>query len=115
MIMNLQGVLEELHLSAACGADHLDREVRGGYSGDLLSDVIAHGTPGDLWMTMQVHVNIVAVAVLKDLAGIIIVGGRQPAQETIRRATEEHVAILVSDLPAYETAGRLYALLSRGP
>ncbi|HUI63821.1 MAG TPA: serine kinase [Bacteroidota bacterium] len=113
--MTLQNVVEKLHLSASCGTESMDREVRGGYTGDLLSDVIAHSSAGDLWVTMQVHVNIVAVAVLKDLAGIIIVQGRQPAEDTVRKATEEHVAILVSALSAYETTGKLHALLSHGP
>ena len=57
----------------------MERTVEGGYVSDLLSDVIAGAQEGDLWVDLQIHQNIVAVAVLKDLAGILIVGGRNPA------------------------------------
>jgi hypothetical protein len=109
--MTLRDAVENLNLSVSCGEDQLDREVTGGYSGDLLSDVIANAKAGDIWVTMQVHVNIVAVALLKDLAGILLVRGRQPADDTLRKAAEEKVVILVGNLPAYETAGSLFAMM----
>jgi len=108
--MTLKEIAEKLNLSVRCGQDKLDLEVTGGYSSDLLSDVIANSKPGNVWITMQIHVNIVAVAVLKELAAIIIVQGREPAADTLKKATVEKVAILVSRLPAYETAGKLYEL-----
>jgi len=67
--MRLREVVEGLHLSVRRGEDQLDQDVTGGFAGDLLSDVIAHSKAGDVWVTMQVHVNIVAVAVLKPSAG----------------------------------------------
>jgi hypothetical protein len=108
--MRLKEIVDPLNLTVQCGAEHLDRDVTGGYASDLLSDVIANSKAGNVWITMQVHVNIVAVAVLKELAAIIIVQGRAPAEDTLTKAREEHVPILVSPLPAFETAGRLYAL-----
>lgn len=112
--MTLNDIVEQLHLSVRCGGDRLGRTITGGYAGDLMSDVIANGKPGDLWITMQRHVNIIAVAVLKDIAGIIIVQGREPAGETISRGAAEHIPVLVGDLPAFETAARLHALLAGG-
>lgn len=108
--MKLIEIIKSLDLKVRCGEGQLDREVTGGCASDLLSNVIAIAKPGNVWITMQVHVNIVAVAVLKELAAIIIVQGREPAEDTLRKATEERVTILVSDLPAFETAGKLYAL-----
>jgi len=108
--MKLRQVVESLHLSLRCGEGRLDQDITGGYAGDLLSDVIANGQAGNLWVTMQVHVNIVAVAVLKELSAIIIVNGRQPADETVKKAGEENVPILSSTLPAFEVAGKLYFL-----
>jgi len=113
--MTLSEVAGEMHLAVRCCNDRLDREVAGAYAGDLMSDVIAHALPGTVWITMQVHVNIVAVAVLKELAGIILVQGREPAEDTAARAEAEHIPVLSTELPAYETAGRLHALLGRGP
>jgi len=109
--MKLKDIVEKLHCSVQCGEDRLDQQVSGGYASDLLSDVIANSKAGNVWVTMQVHVNTVAVAVLKELAGIIIVQGRQPSEDTLRKAREEKVAIIVSDLPAFETVGRIHSLL----
>jgi serine kinase of HPr protein (carbohydrate metabolism regulator) len=113
--MRLRDIVDPLRLSVRSGKELLDREVSGGYVGDLLSDVIANGEAGSLWITMQVHSNIVAVAVLKELAGIIIVQGREPAEETLVRATEEKIPVLVSQGTAFEMAGQLYTLLSKSP
>ena len=96
---------------AACAAT---REVRGGYASDLLSDTMGNGREGDLWVTMQKHVNIVAVAQLKSLAGIVVVNGRQPEEAAVARAEEEHIPIISTQLPAFDVAGILYSQGVRG-
>jgi hypothetical protein len=88
----------------------LTNEVRGGYASDLISDVIAHGREGDLWVTLQTHQNTIAVASMKALAGVVLVNGREPEADTLQKAKEENVALLVSALPAFELIGRLYSL-----
>jgi serine kinase of HPr protein (carbohydrate metabolism regulator) len=108
--MTVQAITQQLGLSVYWGKELLHREVTGGYAGDLLSDVIANSKSGHLWITMQVHVNIVAVAVLKELSAIVLVNGRKPTEETLQKAREENVPILASDRTAFELAGRLYAL-----
>ena len=90
------------------------REVRGGYASDLLSDVMANAQDGDAWITMQRHVNTVAVAQLKNLAAIVIVNGRQPEADMAARAAEHSVAVVTTPLAAFEAAGRLYAAGLRG-
>ncbi len=112
--MKLKEIVEALGLEVRSGSGLLDKEVRGGYASDLLSDVMAHTRPGDLWITLQVHLNIVAVATLNDLAGIILVNGREPEEATLRKATEEGVVLMVSPLSTFEVAGRLYELGIRG-
>jgi len=112
--MTLAEIVQKLGLEVRTGTDTLAAEVRGGYVSDLLSDVIANGREGDLWVTLQIHQNIVAVASMKELAGIVLVNGREPEGETVQRAAAENVVLLVSALPAFELVGRLYALgLSR--
>jgi len=108
--MTLGDVVKALNLDVRTGGRQMDRVVRGGYVSDLLSDVIAGAVEGDIWMTVQVHQNIVAVACLNNVAGIVIVGGREPDPNTLRKAEEKEVPIMLSSLPAYELAGRLYAL-----
>ena len=108
--MKLTELMKELTLTVRSAGKRLDREVRGGYAGDLLSDVMAHSKAGDVWVTIQGHPNIVAVATLRDLAGVILANGRQPDAETVQRAEEEEMPLLCTPLPTYEVVGRLYRL-----
>ena len=108
--MKLKDIVETLHLEVKSAAAMLDNEISGGYAGDLLSDVLAHSREGNLWITLQIHHNIVAVAGTKGLSGILLINGRVPEEETIKKAEEERMPILVSSLPAFEAVGRLYAM-----
>ncbi|HEX9950111.1 MAG TPA: DRTGG domain-containing protein [Thermodesulfobacteriota bacterium] len=108
--MKLSEIIKKLALTVRSAGKRLDREVKGGYAGDLLSDVMAHSKAGDIWVTIQGHPNVVAVATLRDLAGIILANGRQPDTETVQRAEEEGVPLLCTSLPTYEVVGRLYRL-----
>ncbi len=109
--MKLGRIVKELELEVKSKVSDPDREVTGGYASDLLSDVIANAEKDNIWITLQIHENIVGVAVLKELAGIIIVNGRKPEEETLRKAEEEKIPIMVTELPAFEIVGRLYRLL----
>ena len=108
--MTLSEIAQKLSLEVRTRNDAMDREVRGGYASDLLSDVIAHGREGDLWVTLQTHQNIVAVAGMKGIAGIVLVNGREPEADTLQKAEDENIPLLVSGLPAFELIGRLYNL-----
>ena len=87
-----------------------DLEISGGYSGDLLSDVIANTEKNNLWITMQTHLNIIAVASLKELSAIIVVMNRKIASDTIEKAKEEKVTILRTDKDSYKISGMIYGL-----
>jgi len=112
--MNLKDLVKEFGLEVKTGAGNLDREVTGGYVSDLLSDVLAHAEEDNIWVTLHIHQNIVAVALHKDLAGIILVQGRQPEKDTMEKAEAENIPILVSDLSAFELVGKLYKAGIRG-
>lgn len=112
--MNLDELVDRLDLKIHTGGKDLARTIGGGYASDLLSDVIAHGRKDDLWVTLQIHPNIVAVAVLKELAAILLVNGREPSAETIERAEKERIPLLGSPLSAFECVGRLYGLGIQG-
>ena len=108
--VRLTELIRQLNLSVRSADGDLDREVTGGYASDLLSDVLANGEPGNLWITLQIHQNIVAVASMKDFAGIVLVNSREPEIDTVEKAEAENVAIMVTELPAFELVGRLYGL-----
>lgn len=109
--MKLSDVIQVLDLMVLTPGVNLDSDVTGGYSSDLLSDVMAHASPGNLWLTVQSHPNVVAVGVLGNLVGVILTGGREPEPETIARARSEGLPLLVTHLPTFEVAGRLYQAL----
>jgi hypothetical protein len=108
--MKLTELIQKLDLDVRSARDSLEREVTGGYASDLLSDVLANSEEGDVWVTLQVHQNIVAVASMKNLAGIVLVNGREPEQESIEKAEAEKIAIMVTEMPTFELVGRLYSL-----
>ncbi|MDA8082561.1 MAG: DRTGG domain-containing protein [Nitrospiraceae bacterium] len=108
--MTLQELAKGLDVEVLTGDAKLEREIAGGYVSDLLSDVIGNAKEGFVWITFQVHMNIVAAASLKGLAGIILVNGRRPPQDTLQKASEENVIIMTTPLPAFEVVGRLYEL-----
>ena len=113
--MRLSELVQALNLQVRSAPERLDAEVKGGYASDLMSDVIANAREGSVWVTLQTHVNIVAVAAMKELAGIILVNGREPQGETMEKGKEKKIPILVSSLPAFELIGRLHALGLPGP
>jgi predicted transcriptional regulator len=94
-------------LHVAAGKNGLDRQIMGGYCGDLLSDVMANATSGCIWLTVQTHQNIVPVAVLHEMAAIVLTGGQEPDPETMEKADEEAVPILLWPGSAFELAGRV--------
>lgn len=108
--MNLSEIMQRLQLELKAGGALLANEVKGGYASDLLSDVIANAQERDLWVTLQTHQNIIAVASMKELAGIVLVNAREPEPDTLEKAKEENVPLLVSPLPSFELIGRLYKL-----
>ena len=108
--MKVKEIQNLFNLEVVSGEKGLDREITGGYCGDLLSDVMANSTKGAVWLTVQVHQNIVAVAILKELAAIILVNGRMPDEETKSKSEDENIPLLITPLSAYQFAGQLYEL-----
>jgi len=111
--MKLKEIVNKLGLEILTAESELEVEISDGYTSDLLSDVIAHAQERNLWVTLQTHPNIVAVAKLKDLAGIILVHGRQPEKETKKKAQEEKIPLLGTAENAFIISGQLYALLRK--
>ncbi len=108
--MELQELINSLSLELKTPELDMHREVTGGYASDLLSDVIGNSHKGNIWITLQVHLNIIAVASLKELAGIILVNSRNPDADTLKKANAENIPVMTSTLPAFDLVGKLYAL-----
>lgn len=111
--MELQTLAKELNLVQVAGLKD-GVEVTGGYTSDLMSDVLGQAKKGDVWITNQKHLNVIAVASLLGLSGVIIAGGMKPDENALEKAQQENVNVFVTDLSAFEVVGRLYSLGVRG-
>jgi len=108
--MRLKELAERLDWDLKTRNVPAENEVKTGYASDLLSDVLANSIEGDLWVTRQSHLNIVAIAVMRDLSGILLVNGVEPDPDTVEKAVEKMVPIFQTRLPTFEVVGRLYQL-----
>jgi len=112
--MKLQDIVKTLELQVKTGDALLDREIAGGYVSDILSDVLTHASQDDIWITIQIHLNIVPIASMRDVAAIIIANGRRLDEETLKKAEAENVPILGTEMSAFQVVGKLYQLGLRG-
>lgn len=110
--MKLSDIAAKIEADFVC-SESLDREVTWCYCSDLLSDVMANAEKDSIWITLQTHPNIIAVASLVGLSAVIISRGAAPDQETIDKAQRENIPVLRTKLPTFEAAGIIYSLLSR--
>src|SRR5512145_826971 len=113
MKMTIENIVKELKLEVFTGTDKLQKPVKGAYSSDLLSDVMGRAKEGDLWITMQSHKNIIAVASLKDIAAILIVNGGKPDEDTLRAAKSEGIVVLGTAERTFNTCGMIYKIMER--
>lgn len=112
--MKVSDIVEKLGLKVISGRKGLDRDVCGAYVSDLLSDVMGNAHEGQLWITLQVHQNVMAIASLKDMAAVILVKGLEANENTILHSNEEQIPILSTTQQTFEIAGKLYEILNSG-
>ena len=107
--MTVKELSEALNAVVICMPDG-DREVSGGYAGDLLSWVMGRASSDNAWITIMSNVNVIAVATLSDVSCVILAEGVTPDDELVRTASAKGVNLLVSSMPTYETAKAIAAL-----
>lgn len=102
--------LNQLEDIKMVNAGDQDKKMEGIYIGDLLSIVMSKAEENQLWLTVQAHLNALAVATLVDMAGILFVEGTQVDDATLKRAEELNLPLYTTDLSAYEAVKKLIAL-----
>jgi predicted transcriptional regulator len=110
--MQVTDIIAILNLKIFGGSQGIDHEITGGYTSDLLSDVMGHADAGKIWITLQTHKNVIAIASLKELAAVILIKGMQPDADMLAQAEEEGIPVLGTNDQAFETTGKLFNLLS---
>ncbi len=111
--MTTEEIARQLNLHLCCGETRPDSQVTGGYTSDLLSDVVAHAQNGNIWITLHTHPNIVAVATLKKLSAIILVQNLKPSSKTVQFCELHNITIFSTPYSAFEISAKLYNLLNR--
>lgn len=112
--MRLEELARELNLRELTPGIAHDQPVTGGYASDLLSDVLVHAPAGGVLITLQVHLNVIAVAGHAGLQAVIFASNRIPEQNVIDRAVGEDLSLYVSSANTFDIAGRLYEMGLRG-
>ncbi len=112
--MKIADLVIALNLKVISGGKGLNNDFSGGYASDLLSDVMGNAGAGNIWITLQTHKNIVAVASLKELAAVILVKGNLPDETAKQKSDEENIPLLSTDDSSFRICGRLYELMIDG-
>lgn len=109
--MTLEEVINNLGLKVVTEVkDFSQIKVSGGYASDLLSCVMSGAKKGNVWLTLQAHINIVAVAALLDLSAVIITENAQPDEATIAKANQQEIILLSTTQDTYTLAGKLWTM-----
>jgi len=91
-----------------------DADIEQAYASDLLSDVLANAPTGGMLVTLQVHLNVIAVASHTGLKAVVFACDRRPDDEVVARAVEEEIALFVTPADTFTLSGRLYELGIKG-
>ncbi|MGE5620134.1 MAG: DRTGG domain-containing protein [Sphingomonadaceae bacterium] len=113
-MVTVRDVVERLPVKVVAGDRRLSREITSGYVGDLLSLVMARAPFGSVWVTVQGHPNVVAVAVLVGISAIIVSEGARIDAATLEKADQEGIPILSSAATSYDLVAELSGLGLKG-
>jgi len=105
--MNIHEIAEKANLTFVVEGD---KDIKSGYASDLLSIVMNKAQSESVWLTVQTHKNIVAVAKMTDIGAIIVCDGFTPDVDTIESARKENIALLKATDGIFALAGKLSAL-----
>lgn len=106
--MKLNEIARSLDLIELTPPAYENDDITRGYASDLLSDVLAHAPAGGILITLQVHLNVIAVASHAGLRAVIFSSNRKPDEDVIARAAAEGLSLFVSPADTFEIVGRLY-------
>lgn len=104
--MTVREFADNNSLKVLCLPD-ADREITGGYVGDLLSWVMGRASEGDAWITIMSNTNVLAVATLADVACVIFAEGVMPDKELIDTAESKGINLISTDMDAFAVSSVL--------
>lgn len=108
--MTVKELSEKLGLEPLSVPDG-NREVCGGYAGDLLSWVMGRAKSGDAWVTIMSNINVVAVATLRDVSCVILAENSEVENKVLEKAAEENVNVFRSPDGTFDLCSKISELL----
>lgn len=105
--MKVKELVKALGLQVVAGENGMDRDIAGGYCGDLLSDVMGNAPIGCIWLTVQGHQNVMNVAQMREMAAVVMSNGVVPDDETRQRAEAFGIPLIIWQGTSYDLAVRL--------
>jgi hypothetical protein len=90
--------------------DFRDKIVDKVYISDMVSDVITGARPNCILITLQTHKSLIAAANLVNVAMIVIVKGRRPADDVVELATSAGIGLFTWDQDTWSFAKKLVGL-----
>lgn len=105
--MKVKDIIQKLNLKVLSGEEGIERDISGVYCCDLLSWVMSHASKGNVWVTVQIHPNVVAVASILEISCIIIPEGIEVEAVTLEKSNQENIPVLQSELNSYELCWKL--------
>ncbi len=106
--MKLKEIKELLEAEVVSGKDKLEAEVNFGCAADLLSDILAFGKPGSVLLTGLTNLQVINTANVSDIKAVCFVRGKKPDNNVIKSARRNDLIVLLTNLPMFESCGRLY-------
>jgi len=107
--MTIDKLAEELGLERLSGSE--DMEVSSCYISDMLSRVLGGCGAGDVWITVQTSLNMVAVAVMTGASCVILPEGLTAPDNVIEKANDEGMTIFTSDETAFSLAVKIAKMI----
>lgn len=105
--MTVHEMITSIGLEVVSGKEQLEKRVENGFVGDLLSFVMAHAKEKTAWITVQGHMNTLAVAVMIEASAIILAEGVKPDENMLIKAQIEKIPVLLSEKSSFELACEL--------
>jgi predicted transcriptional regulator len=106
--MKLNDVYKKLDLELLTQGLDLEVEITRAFCGDMLSEVMGNAREGALWVTIQIHENALAIALLKGFSAVIFSSGRRPEANIISKAMQEEIPLFISEKTSFEISGMLF-------
>jgi len=108
--MMLREIVETLQATVLLNALGEEVVVERARASDLMSDVLTliRAEPGALLLTGLTTPQSIYTAEMADCSVVCYVRGKRPGKETLKLAEERNMVLLSTELPMYESCGRLY-------